>query len=351
MILGFASTEGGCAHYRAELPARMLRDAHGIETLWTEPIDVDRDTGRIGFPIDDERGIDPDVVVLAAGYVRGLGAHTINAARRAGQIVIGDCDDWPWLPGDNPHYSAQGGNEKMAALRACDGVTVSTAYLRDMLATRGLPRMHVYVCRNRIDFDRYTSARIANEQRARDGSAPFTVGYRGLLHGFHDDDVRVLRGFLPDDVRFVHVGAADDEPRSFSELTGARWVERRSAQPFTNYGDALAGIDLALIPYAARPFSQAKSNIAALEWNAAGVPWVSDDEHGATNEMGRVSARDWRDAIDCARSHAWRRDLFAAQCEAAVEYSVTDPAAHCEWTHAITAIVGARTQARPIRRR
>ena len=37
----------------------------------------------------------------------------------------------------------------------------------------------------------------------------------------------------------------------------------------------LGGVDVAVIPYANRSFSKAKSAIAALEWTAAGVPWIS----------------------------------------------------------------------------
>ena len=287
--VGFASSHGGCLYYRAELPARTLQ-AHGVDAVVSGSyesrsrgdLSVDAATGRIGLPYDDDEhwGEEPDVVLLAGAYPSLLGADVILAARRHGQVIVCDLDDWPWTPPDNPTHHPEIGARKIEALRAADHVTCSTAYLSAMLDDHQIRHT---LCRNTIDVDRYTDARedtLAPHWKDAFGDELLRVGYRGLLAGFHDADVRVLRGNLPiENTRYVHVGSDPRAEHDFAELAGISpvSVDERQAVDFTAYGAQLAGVDVAVIPYADRPASQAKSNIAALEWTAAGVPWVAVD--------------------------------------------------------------------------
>lgn len=272
VLIGFASTEGGCAHYRAELPATLLAAA-GFDTVWTVDLVVGS-RGGFAFPRDDGSKVEPDVVVLAGGWP-ACDARLITATRQNGQRVIVDCDDWPQLPTDNPHYAgAQMGAAKARTMLAADAVTCSTRYLQDHLARRW--KVSASVCRNVIDVTRYADVHAGNRARSNVPRRSVTVGYRGMLCGFHDDDVRELRQRLPASVKYVHAGA-DVRGDTFANITRlpAELVTDRAAVLFDRLPMLLAGVDLAVIPFAARPFSQAKSAIAALEWTAAGVPWVA----------------------------------------------------------------------------
>lgn len=267
-LVAFASTEGGCAHYRAELPARLLHERLGWDTAYTVDIEFGIG-GGIGVP-----GLpDPDVIVLAGGW-SATPPDLVEAARAVGQTVLVDSDDWPWLPTENPHYTPNGGTNKVATMRAADGVTVSTPYMAHGLAEH-FPNQPLTICRNFIDPTWYAKANAVNRARTHHEGGPLKVAYRGFLCGFHDADVRTLRGLLPADdlFEYVHIGA-DPRGRTFAELARLPHASVED-RPATEYGpayfDALAGVDLALIPLAPRPFNAAKSNIAALEWLAAGV--------------------------------------------------------------------------------
>lgn len=282
--VAFASTEGGCAHYRAELPARLLFEELGWDTAYTVDLEFGS-AGGIGIPGQ----ADPDVVILGAGWAM-TPPELIALAQEAGQTVLADCDDWPYLPPENPAYNPNAGTHKIASMRATDGVICSTAYMVRGLAehfdTRR-ERFELELARNFIDPRWYIDAGVVNRARLHNPypDAPLKVGFRGLLNGFHDADVRLLAGRLPVDgsVEYVHIGA-DPRGHSFADLTGvpAELIEERPAQPFgPRYFELLAGIDVGLVPLASRPFSAAKSNIAGLEWLAAGVPIIHVGPHHA----------------------------------------------------------------------
>lgn len=312
VTIGFCSTWGGCAYYRSELPARALA-ARGFNTWAAQEIDIDPVTGRFGFPLDEVHGFEPDVVILAAGHARA-GAEVIRAARHHGQRIIVDCDDHPELPRSNPHWTANGAEEKLAAMRAAEAVIFSTAYLRENCE---LGRARAFVARNMIAPEDFEHARAVNDARRREGARTLRVGVRGLLGGFHDADIGALRGNLPTgpDIRYVHIGADPRASRSFATIAGlaSRHVDEVQSVAFDEgYPDRLAGVDVALVPYDSRPFTQAKSNIAGLEWSAAGVPFMcSPHPEYATAEW--LTASEWREWITFMASSASARAAVAAE--------------------------------------
>lgn len=348
MLIGFASTEGGCAHYRAELPARMLRD-RGLDAfaggdLYLYP------GGPIAIASDpaDEREAaadgwrEPDVLVLAGGWPTKLGPDVIRAARACGQRVVVDCDDWPWLPAGNPHHVLGGGDYKLAAMRAADHVTASTPFLVDALARH---RIDATLCRNSIDAARYADARAVNVDRP--DASRMIAGYRGMLAGFHDADVRTLAGQLPDDLALMHVGADPREHKSFARLArvAPERVATRAAVVFDEYGPQLRGVDLALVPYALRQFSRAKSNIAAMEWTAAGVPWVgaANDELALLDDLTPrlVDAVGWSRVIDELRDPANRARCWANQLAGLARFLEREPFART-WADVVLDASGVR---------
>lgn len=324
-LVGFASTDGGCRHYRCELPARSLKLHADVDVIVGGDVAVNPFVPqKIGIYVGDEDFIEPDVIVIAGGYPVGLGPETITAARVAGQRVIVDVDDWPWLPPSNPRYHPEAAQQKIHAMCAANAVTVSTLALLDLCAERDIDAVLIP---NTIDTERYRFERAANVNR-RDpevlerldaADCPIVVGYRGLLAGFHDEDLRAVGPLPTEGFRYVHVGADPRSPVSFADLTGvpAALVEERAAVTFEEYGPALAGVDVALCPLAARPFSKAKSGIAPLEWHAAGVPWIGS-EHPEYRAIGNGagimhSAKAWARHLELLRPAWTRQELFDAQ--------------------------------------
>lgn len=343
--IGFCSTWGGCFHYRCELPAITLAE-RGYNTWAAQEIDIDPTTGRFGFPLSETEGFEPDIVVLAGGHPR-QGPEIIRAARHNGQRIIVDCDDWPSLPASNPHYTANMGQEKLAAMSAAEAVIYSTAFLHENCEIGTTP---AFVARNMIRTSDYRQAAIANERRRAERGEPFIVGYRGMLAGFHDADVAELRGQLPADVAtYLHVGA-DPRGKTFANITACSGLVReRFAVAFDEgYPNTLAGVDFAVIPYDGRPFSQAKSNIAGLEWSAAGVPFLTSP-HPEYPLADWVADGGWRAAIEAvAKSPALRdamRDTQREHYAGAADIAVQRGAA---WVAAFDAL-GIYPEREPIR--
>lgn len=319
MIVGFASTIGGCKHYRCELPARTLALHGEFEIVVGGDLAFNNILGSaLGIYTEGDAYTEPDVIVLAGGYPVGLGAQVIEIARAHGQVVICDCDDWPWLPSENPHYRPDCGRDKLAALRAANAVTCSTPFLHDGLLEHSIESTMI---RNTIDRDRYRLEREINLARAFAAHSPIVVGYRGVLAGFHDDDVRALGANLPTEgFRYKHVGSDPRSRFTFAELAGlpAELVDERQAVEFDRYGPELAGVDVAIIPWSDRQFSCAASAIAALEWHAAGVPWIASTHPEfelAGNGRGLVTNRAhwWHTALIAMLNPGTRHELYAAQ--------------------------------------
>jgi hypothetical protein len=156
-------------------------------------------------------------------------------------------------------------------------------------------------------------------------------GYRGPLP-WHREDVRELATGIGNLVelgcRFVHIGARDDDPETFAEVCGIapELVELRPQVPFAEYPDALAGVDVGLVPFARRPWSGYKSNIGALEWTAAGVPWISSDqpEYRKLTDRALVRGRlGWGSRVRELLDPAHRFELYSVQLAAAQRHDVS----------------------------
>jgi glycosyltransferase involved in cell wall biosynthesis len=318
MLIGFASTVGGVLYYRCQLPAIEIRAAReDFEVFVGTEVDVSPG-GRIGIATSSERGVDPDVLILAGGHPSSVGATAIRDARRKGQWVVCDCDDWPELPSDNPHWRPGLADRKLAALRAASAVSVSTPYLQDCLRAS---LIRSTVIRNRIVAEHFA------QPRTSPGTGLARVAYRGYLGGFHDGDVLQLSGegleALP--ARWIHVGATDEGKR-FGDLAGVSDVVERPAVPFGDaYPPLLADVDLAVIPFSPRPFSQAKSNIAALEWSAAGVPWVASPhpEFVPLDQNAIVPRGVWLERLTRALRLRRREQLRATQRRALARFEIS----------------------------
>lgn len=366
--IGFAimdPTGGGC-HYRAHLPARVLR-AHGHEVVVGETVRYASDW-RLGLELEDSTGgvtpatevesfydeaggwthvFVPDVLVLTAGWSLGI-TEMLNIGRASGagdagrsraQRLVLDFDDGLEAPVDNAGFRPDQVARKVGSALEVDRLTCSTpAVARDLSAVR----RPTAVVRNMIDPDLFADALAANQSRlafAMTGEGrwgrPLVLGYRGPIPWHRFDIVSLRDGVGPLvelGCRFVHIGGREDDATTFAELVGIdpELVEVRPQVPFAEYPASLAGIDVGLVPFSRRAWSSYKSNVGALEWNAAGVPWVASDqsEYRRLDGLGVVAGRfGWGSRVRELLNPVARHDRYHAQRMAAARYDVS---AHVE---------------------
>lgn len=277
------SPASAVCHYRMSVPAAALAAAghhaavgDGVLSLPNgEVIGVAADGAGAGRRLVG----DIDVLVIQPGPGRDV-TDLIWGARRAGQVVVVDVDDWWW---DLPEQFPKGpGVEEgirgwlptlRAMLGACDMVTVSTAFLAEEL--RGWPEgLEVALLPNAVDPTLW-----GDPEDVGDGPV---LGYAGSLSG-HVGDVAVLRGWLPElmerhDLRMIHVGWHPDLP-DIVDVVGLDpdRVEIRRGLPFDDYvrSRPFRGMDIGLVPLQPRPYNRAKSALKGMEYAACGVPFVA----------------------------------------------------------------------------
>lgn len=289
---------GAVAHYRAGSLGSVLR-ARGHTVVVS---DQGRTTpaGSVALMLAEGNdpegrvaGWEPDALILTGGWVSGAPLEMLDEARAEGQRVILDIDDSLELPEHNYAYDPELKRAKLTACAHADAVIVSTPPLQRELR-RARVRLPVAVSRNVVELERYRTVRELNDARASrydiagENPRPLVIGWRGSVP-HHRGDVALLArafgviydalGLLLDtvDVRFVHLGAHPDAPHAFARAVGLpeQRVEARPWVPFGAYPAILTGVDIAVVPLDGSAFTRAKSNIAGLEWAAAGVPFVA----------------------------------------------------------------------------
>lgn len=353
--IGFAITDpdGGVAHYRAAVPANMVR-AHGHTVVVSDALQI-TPAGTIALGIQMADGDpnapmvawQPDTVVLTGGWVSGMELENIDDARAEGQRVIVDIDDHLTVPRSNRHYDPRLPGAKVRAMARADLVTCSTPYLADAL--RRQTSTPVVVCRNRVERQHFAAAFEVNELHRRkqfpyypERHMRLLACYRGGV-AFHRDDLAQLPAaqiVRNGEWRFAHVGHDDGAPSLARALNvDESVVTRRPLVPWRAYPGLLAPADVGLLPLAARPFSMAKSAIGPLEFSAAGVPWIAsawNPEYVALDPESCVSKwRQWVAELDAMRDPSYRAGALHRQREAAARYGWATPSAAAEWAAAL----------------
>jgi hypothetical protein len=236
--------------------------------------------GAIGILPDSSIMREIDVLVLQPMVGTDL-ADVLKSAKRAGQSIVVDLDDWFW---DTPEFPLIDGalqrsdfDEWRDQMHRLVGesqlVTASTPFIaQEILSWNNAPPTRLV--RNAIDLRRWPGP-----ENVTDGPV---LGYAGSLYN-HLEDVQLLRGWLGPflerhDLRLIHVGGHPSLP-DFSDLIGvdpAR-VEVRDGRAWAAYATSrpFAGMDIGLVPLLARPFNQAKSALKGMEYAACGVPFVA----------------------------------------------------------------------------
>lgn len=201
----------------------------------------------------------------------------ISDARRNGQTVINDVDDWFWGlhpanqalkavdPETNPksnllHYKQ--------SIEASNLVTTSTPFLADAIAQWGVETRVIHNCVTTMDFRPRTH---------RQGTP--TIGWCGST-GHRSGDLEIVAPALQkvaSKFRFHHTGDYEHhEP--FATQTGLP-AGSVSTLPLLAPGEYPDGFvfDIGIVPLNDVVFNIAKSWIKGIEYAAAGIPFVASN--------------------------------------------------------------------------
>jgi glycosyltransferase involved in cell wall biosynthesis len=258
--------------YRCALPARALGgDWVGVGG---EPPKLEFQTGQAKASLKsfaDFAGYDVVVLQQPRGKQWLKGIRELQAA---GVKVLYEIDDYAHgIANAKGHGSAAAfGREMLAsielAMRACDGIIVSTAYIARRYRAFNA---NVWVCENGLDLGRYALSRGERDT--------VTVGWAGGT-GHQPALVPWLRelAVVMDErpqTRFMSVG-----DRSYAADVAERFGPERSIGlpwgSIDTYPAAMASFDIALAPATNSAFFRGKSDLRWLEASALGIPIVAD---------------------------------------------------------------------------
>lgn len=288
MIIGIASADylraekspngkeqwGGAGWARIGQYVSYLRQHHevAVGTLW-------KADGVAQIQTEDKKFVKPDMIILQRIMIEGV-PELLTMAKRAGQIIVNDVDDWYWgldprnqaflaaHPKNSPNENV---NHYRAVLSKSDYIITSTGYLRDRINGMFNGRVPVIVNPNYVDVNRFTPVQ-QNEDHVKIGWAGSTAHRSG--------DLQILRGVLSrvasdPYVRLHHSGYSASAP-SFESEAGVGGFEV-STMPMSTYDNypSLLNFDVGIVPLSDTPFNHAKSDIKGLEYAASGIPFVA----------------------------------------------------------------------------
>jgi hypothetical protein len=258
--------------------------------------------------IMDDVVVDPVTQKAAINYKMDSMAADITRAREAGQIVLYDVDDDIWhLPEWSPAAMAM--HKLMpnvracdldvvdANIRSCDGVLVSTPYLKKVVEAEGFG-VPVYLMRPGIDSSVYLP-------KSKD--RPLRVGWMGSMshHLQHLRTMQVALAALPKyNAEFLHMGwlPGDRSDVLLEELVcrkgQMRWGDIASVP------EMLRHVDIGLIPRVPTTFNESQSVTSGLQYAASGTPFLvsPSEEYSRLEELGAGkvcrTVPDWRQGIE-----------------------------------------------------
>ncbi len=282
--IGFASTDwsrslqdsygpvpGGANYVRLQQMRPHLRHASVTGLLLHHP--------QKGFGVLDwgERPhYDLDIIVLQRGMFRDLVGKM--ADRTGGPPIINDIDDWYWgLHEDNhayklthpDHNDDENIDNYRHIIQMSDAVTVSTPFLEDKMRDEfGIK--NVYKIDNCVDVDSFRKRHPRPKKTI--------VGWVGST-SHRSGDLETVASFINNQKWRLHHSGHIDGAAWFADKVGAprEKVTKTPMYPPRQYCQLSFQFDIGIAPLNDIPFNHAKSWIKAIEYAAAGVPFVATD--------------------------------------------------------------------------
>lgn len=244
----------------------------------------------------------PDLLIVQRIMHDGV-ANTTQMARKNGQIVVHDIDDWYWAldPRNNawkashPKYNKEENTVFYARnVASCDFVISSTPYIAERVREKfGVP---TEVLKNTVDTSRFSTV---------DQPDTPTIGWVGST-AHRSGDLEILSGIFPQFLRngsmkLLHAGHYDGAPKFADALkVDAELVETTPLRPSSEYHEMLT-MNVGLVPLNDISFNHAKSDIKGLEYASAGIPFIASPlsaykelyEEWGTGFLLAKRPRDW----------------------------------------------------------
>jgi hypothetical protein len=277
--------DGGCGWYRCRFPAAVLQSqGHNVELL-TQVDAVNVDIGGQRRIVDCLVPDDVEVMVIQRPLLR-TSFELIAPLKKRGVTVVVEVDDdfhaipdghacrapGAWTPDRSPRWIKR-------ACEEADLVTVTTPALAERYGAHG----RVVVLPNMVP------AWYLDVPTHEPGDPP-VVGWTGSI-ATHAGDLESTQGGV--------AAALRDTGASFHVIGTSAGVKERLGLdeypsntagwlPLDQYPKAYAGLDVAIVPLAANPFNEAKSDLKGLEASALGVPWIASPT-GPYQQLNRAS--------------------------------------------------------------
>lgn len=286
--------EGACGAYRMEWPARALKaqghDVHvkrdwSYQALWRSSVFGDRVVGLA-------ETIKADVVVLQRPLQRNR-VELISAMQDQGVAVVVEIDDDfheihprnPAWRGSNPLREPDRNRDWL--LKACDRadlVTVTTPALAERYGRHG----RVAVLPNYVPESYLSTKPGAYTEMFMARPSGLLLGWSGSV-ATHPDDLQVTGDTCQSvldatGARFHVIGTGVKVAEKLGlakEPTATGWV------PIEAYPEAMAQLDVGIVPLAPTRFNEAKSWLKGLEYASVGVPFVASAT-GPYRELARL---------------------------------------------------------------
>jgi glycosyltransferase involved in cell wall biosynthesis len=333
---------GGAGWYRCQIVADALAK-NGHEVFMCPTVGVDpKSSELIAVTSDNEPHFDCDIIVLQR-WMDSRATELVRRARKIGQIIINDVDDWfGGLDSNNgafiqthPRYGklnrqqarrmgikhvqqTTNKNDYLKCIGASSLVTVSTPFLAEKFSKMGVK---TELLRNAIDIDRWT-------RKDHYSDKPFVGWVGGTTH--RSGDLEVLRGIISDfllsnKLTFVHSGHMNlaNSVVDLMSLNSDIPLLTNSACSILDYPELFNTIDIGLAPLRDISFNRAKSWIKVLEYSASGIPFVAS-KLAEYKEFGlgylATSKSEWCSALKRLLDPSLRNELsFALRSRAEKE--------------------------------
>ena len=256
----------------------------------------------------------PDIAVLCRIVEPPAIVSWVRQLQRAGVAVLYEIDDHLLeLPPTSPDYAVHQEpvlrGTLIQLLRWVDGITVTTAALRDGLIQYN-PRIHVLP--NCVDLS------VFNAPIQQQGDTPVVIGYVGTRT--HAEDfapvvpaIKRLANDLAEQVIFRFLNFIPEELRG---VAGIEFVDGHpDHRQFAKMMQA-SGFHVGLAPLVDNPFNRCKSDMKYLEYGSLGVPGIYAAVHpyldtirdGLTGQIVQPhSAEAWYRAIAWMVTHPAER--------------------------------------------
>lgn len=306
--------------------ARCLQPAIGLSQYGGQdcviPDDIEVFDGLLGGRNKDGQEFIFDTIVHSCWMAEAK--DLILTARKKGQKVYADIDDWYWglrqsqMAFWNTHPKFSNANLKFFKenLIASDGIICSSKFLATKMSEI---HKNVFYCPNMIDDENISW------QRKKLGE--LRVGWIGQTHT-RANDLEYLNGIIQPflkkhNLKFHHSGALENTRPAY-EILGIEGTSSPTVE-YRDYPILFNPIDILLIPLTDTPFNYAKSYIRQLEASASLTPYIVSalpEQLEYKSGLKAKRPRDWIKYLEMLLDENFRTQLISENLKEVSKHNI-----------------------------